>query len=337
MTNVREPEIVIVGAGVSGLTSAIELLAEGVKVKIITHQLAPQAASGVAGAFWEPYKVEPWERVRGWSQSSLEKFRSLAKQPATGVSITKLIQIFAEPTHAPEWMDMVGSRAAVEAELPPGFPCGYVMEVPKIETPLYLPYLLKRFVDNGGVLEQVDEPLTVGQLHASNRIIVNCTGVGAKDFCNDDEVFPMRGQIVSIEPQSNIDAILLHESSDTTHTLIFPRTNDCVLGGTAQRDNWNLVDDPGTAEEIMANCAKLLPEIKGSKILANKVGLRPGRREVRLELEEVDATCAIVHNYGHGGSGFTLSWGCAQEVCDLISAWTKGKKEYVVGSTAPPR
>ena len=48
------------------------------------------------------------------------------------------------------------------------------------------------------------------------------------------------------------------------------------------------------------------------------VGLRPGRKEVRLELEMAGPSCPIVHNYGHGGGGFTVAWGCANEVARIV-------------------
>ena len=61
------------------------------------------------------------------------------------------------------------------------------------------------------------------------------------------------------------------------------------------------------------------PELDRSKIIGESVGLRPSRSEVRLESEKVDGTL-IIHNYGHGGAGVTLSWGCADEVTRMLSS-----------------
>jgi D-amino-acid oxidase len=52
-------------------------------------------------------------------------------------------------------------------------------------------------------------------------------------------------------------------------------------------------------------------------VLEQRVGLRPGRPEVRLDVEHPVPGCTVIHNYGHGGSGFTLAWGCAEEVLRL--------------------
>jgi D-amino-acid oxidase len=51
-------------------------------------------------------------------------------------------------------------------------------------------------------------------------------------------------------------------------------------------------------------------------VLTVLTGLRPARSAVRVETEQLgNAWC--VHNYGHGGNGVSLSWGCAREVVEL--------------------
>ena len=95
------------------------------------------------------------------------------------------------------------------------------------------------------------------------------------------------------------------------------RSHDCILGGTSGENDWNLEPDPATAERILRNCQQLEPALNDAEILEHVVGLRPGRKAVRLELEPISERCAVIHNYGHGGAGFTLSWGCAQEVAEL--------------------
>jgi D-amino-acid oxidase len=81
------------------------------------------------------------------------------------------------------------------------------------------------------------------------------------------------------------------------------------------------------AEAIRERCIALVPALKDATVLEHKVGLRPGRKEVRLELEPLANNRAVIHNYGHGGAGFTLSWGCAAEVADRAEAY--------VDSTSP--
>lgn len=63
-----------------------------------------------------------------------------------------------------------------------------------------------------------------------------------------------------------------------------------------------------------------MPAIKSAEIVKHQVGLRPGRDAVRLE-DEIKGNeknvPKIVHNYGHGGAGITLSIGCAEEAAEL--------------------
>lgn len=69
----------------------------------------------------------------------------------------------------------------------------------------------------------------------------------------------------------------------------------------------------------MRRCAALRPEIAGARVLAHRVGLRPARDAVRLERGTLPDGRRLVHNYGHGGAGVTVAWGCAQEAARLAS------------------
>ena len=101
-----------------------------------------------------------------------------------------------------------------------------------------------------------------------------------------------------------------------------PRTNDCVFGGTNELSD-NLAADSGTTSRIVAECCRVL-NIDEPRVLAERVGLRPFRRSgVRLERDHLRDSRAVIHNYGHGGAGFTLSWGCAREVFDLAACTAK--------------
>jgi len=100
-------------------------------------------------------------------------------------------------------------------------------------------------------------------------------------------------------------------------TYFFPQPGGLILGGTAENDAWSLTPDPRTAEEIVARCAAVRPEIAGARVLDHRVGLRPARETVRLEREVLPGGGVVVHNYGHGGAGVTVAWGCAREAAGL--------------------
>ena len=126
---------------------------------------------------------------------------------------------------------------------------------------------------------------------------------------------PIRGQIVRVR-NPGLTRFILDEENPEGVTYIVPRLDDCILGGTAEEGEWNLQPDPETATGILRRCIQLEPRLANAKVLEHKVGLRPGRPEVRLERE--DAPVPRIHNYGHGGSGITLSWGCAEETLRLV-------------------
>jgi D-amino-acid oxidase len=94
---------------------------------------------------------------------------------------------------------------------------------------------------------------------------------------------------------------------------VIPRRNEVLLGGSAV-----LVDPDAVHAPLPAITARILDRCRASgfdpgAVLYERVGLRPIRPEVRLEREG-----RIVHNYGHGGAGYTLSWGCAEDVVKAV-------------------
>jgi D-amino-acid oxidase len=100
-----------------------------------------------------------------------------------------------------------------------------------------------------------------------------------------------------------------------------------VLGGTEIPGDGSLDPRPATAQRILADCAAVDPRLGTARILEHLVGLRPARPRVRLEAETGDghgtgdsAGRLVIHNYGHGGGGVTLSWGCAREAARLVAS-----------------
>src|SRR5207249_3829523 len=146
-------------------------------------------------------------------------------------------------------------------------------------------------------------------------LIVNCAGIGARALVHDSELEPHRGQVAIVSKLYLAQAIVC---DDAPLMYAIPRANDCVFGGT------NSVSDsrepsPADTTAIVSECSRVLG-IEPPRVTAVKVGLRPFRKSgVRLEPEKLAAGRTIIHNYGHGGAGFTLSWACAEEVCAIAS------------------
>jgi D-amino-acid oxidase len=316
--------VVILGCGVSGLSCGVRLLEAGHTVEIWARELSPHTTSDVAAAVWYPYRAFPQERVSGWAGRTLEELCALAGQPGTGVRRVLGLELLLRPAPDPWWRSCVpGFRRATPAELLPGFVEGFVFEAPVIDMPRYLPYLLDRFRRLGGSVSR-REVRSLDEAWAEAPLVVNCTGLGSRSLLGDETLFPIRGEVLRVAPLP-LERFLLDEQDEARGmTYLVPRFDDCILGGTAVEGSWSLEPDPAQAEAILARAARLLPAGTRIHVLQHLVGLRPGRPSVRLELEQVGG-CHVLHNYGHGGAGVTLSWGCAEEVVALADQVTRGE------------
>ncbi len=320
----KSGEVIVIGCGVSGLTCGIRLLENGFRVRIMADSFTPNTTSDIAPAYWSPFRVYPEGRVLEWGKFSYKEFLKLSKVTGTGVSIRELMELY-DHTDAELWWEKAipQYRRADPHELPPGFLDGYYIMIPLVETPLYMRYLIERFSGLGGGIQKLNTKISsISQLLRDNSIIVNSSGLGARELCDDREVYPIRGQIVRIA-NPGISRCYHYESSNNHVTYIVPRSDDCVLGGTVEENDWDLDIREETANRIIYECQAIEPSIKQARVLEHQVGLRPGRKEVRLEIERISENCAVIHNYGHGGAGFTLSWGCAEEVLRLASEFMR--------------
>ena len=120
---------------------------------------------------------------------------------------------------------------------------------------------------------------------------------------------PVRGQVVVTQNPGITEFFigLGDESADLSY--IFPHGDTVVLGGTEGHGDWRLEPDPATADRILRDCAAIEPALRGARVIAHRVGLRPVRPAVRLEAGRLPGGQTIVHNYGHGGAGVSLAWG----------------------------
>jgi len=314
----KNRKALVLGCGVIGLTSGIRLLEDDVEVEIVAAKIPPDTTSNVATAYWYPFRVSPPEKVLPWAAFTYDKYMELSEIPGIGVGVLNFVQIFDHEVDDPFWKPAVRDfRRVTKNEMPPGYLDGYIVPVACIETPVYMDYLVNRFVESGGGITKLDREIEkIEEISANSRLIINCSGLGAGNIFNDKEVFPIRGQLVKTSNPGLKDCVN-EEEGPLAVSYIVPHGSYCILGGTAEDNNWSLEIDPKTSEEILAKCKILDPRLNGAKVLGHRVGLRPGRTEVRLELEQISPDCTVIHNYGHGGAGFTLSWGCAEDVSIL--------------------
>jgi len=298
--------VVVAGAGVVGLTCAARLLADGHRVDVLARDLPRETTSAVAAALWFPYRALPYDRVLGWSRTSYDAFAELAVQtPEAGVTMMSGVELPLEPEERPWWADAVPDLAETFL-VPPGYPMGWAFTAPVVEMPIYLDWLAGVVLERGGTITRMN----LSGLPTGADVVVNCTGVASRFLASDPSVHPVQGQVVLVE-QVGLDRWWLEGAGPT---YVVPRTHDIVVGGTDVEGEWSRTPSPEVASAILRRALRLVPELAGADVLAHRVGLRPARPEVRLE-----RVGDVVHCYGHGGAGVTLSWGCADEVAALVS------------------
>jgi D-amino-acid oxidase len=300
--------VIVVGAGVVGLTCAVRLLEAGHRVDVVARDLPLETTSAVAAALWYPYRALPQDRVTAWAATSYAVFDALADtDPESGVRMMTGTEVFTDRREEPWWRSAVPSLDR-ETSLPPGFTDGWTFASPVADMSVYLPWLVGRVGALGGTITRMNlRALPVGA-----DLVVNCSGLGSRLLASDRTVVPARGQVVVVE-QVGLERWWLDGSSQEAPTYVVPREHDIVLGGTDEQGEWSRTPSSGTADAILARAGALVPEIRGARVLRHKVGLRPVRPSVRLKREG-----DVIHCYGHGGAGVTLSWGAAEEVASLV-------------------
>ncbi len=293
-----------------GLTCAVRLLEAGHRVDVVARDRPRETVSAVAAAIWYPYRALPQERVTGWAARSLVAFERLAAEhPDCGVRMVPGTEVLRAPAAAPPWWAAAVPGLAAATALPPGYAAGWSFTAPVVEMPVYLDWLADRVEQLGGTITR----LNLASLPAGGNLVVNCAGMGSRLLAADLTVTPVRGQVVHLE-QVGLDRWCLDGEEPAAPTYVVPRSADIVVGGTAEAGDWSRTPSEETAEAILARARELVPALREARVLRHRVGLRPARPSVRVEREG-----RVVHCYGHGGAGVTLSWGCADEVAGLVA------------------
>ncbi|MFE4830303.1 FAD-dependent oxidoreductase [Streptomyces sp. NPDC056672] len=311
-------DVLVVGGGVIGLTTAVVLAEGGHRVGLWTRDPLGRTTSAVAGALFWPYRIEPEAEVGAWLERSLSQYEQLARRPdETGVRIVAGLMTDTPMTDLGSWAARVpGLREARGEELPAGVGQALRATVPLIDMPVHLRYLKERLRAAGGTVERrtvtgFEEPAELAP------VVVDCTGIGARVLMADASLYPVRGQVVVVENPGIDEWFVASLPGSADMTYVMPQPYGVLLGGTATEHSWDLRPDPAEAEAIVARCARIHPALAGARVLEHRVGLRPARPRVRLEAETLPGGARLVHNYGHGGAGVTVAWGCARDAARL--------------------
>jgi len=320
-----QPDVLVIGAGVIGLSVTAALLEAGLAVTVYAAEPPDRTTSAAAGALWGPHLVGADERVGRWAALTLARFRELAEAPGTGVAVLTGLAASAgaagQDDGPPPFTEGAGEPLRCDpARLPPGYTAGWRYAAPVIDMVAYLDHLLGLVRAGGGRLETgpAVPDLAAGLRRRAAPVLVNCAGIGARGLVPDPALVPVRGQ-VEVAANPGLGEFFVGEGADGEVTYIFPHGRTVVLGGTHQHGSASLHADPADARRILDRCAAAEPRLARARVLAHRVGLRPVRPSVRLDAEPAADGRHVVHCYGHGGAGVTLSWGCALDVADLIA------------------
>ena len=327
--------VAVVGAGVSGLSVA-SLLSNATRhtVTVFSDCFSPNTTSDKATVILMPYSLatneddedalQYRESEQRWFKVTYDRFLSMNNGTNTadaGVSLIGGYLLSPVEEDEPWCKDTVlGFRRVPSSEAAragiPLHPSMWYFQTFSTDGRAYLPWLARQVKQNGGniVQKRID---SLDSLLGDFDVVVNCTGLGAKELVNDCTLVPYFGQTVTLAAPWIKHFILMHHQDEEKVTLVVPRVNDVVLGGVALRGRTPAVADPELSDSIIANVVKLVPSLSHGRRMEEWAGLRPCRSTIRLE-KETKPSGTIIHNYGHGGNGYNYSWGCAEDVCKMV-------------------
>lgn len=350
----------IIGAGVSGITTALCLHERGITSTVVAEKFMPHITSAVAGALWEwPPAVCGYhhdqislERSKRWSMKSFLRFEEIAKDETSGAYIRPVNFYFRNRIEEHEFHLMKMNEISTnvpgfkrdpdlirqnEVNQDIGFVDAYRHLAPMVDTDVYMAWLMEKLKETGAqVIQRKIEGDLREQEHQLKKafdadVIVNCSGLGARTLASEP-MFPLRGAVIRLVNDGSRMPMLTqahcvsHDNvtSDQEIVFIVPRgKNRIVLGAIAEADQWSTDigwDNYEPIRRMYERCVEFLPMLRNARIDSVekvRVGLRPFRKQ-NVRLDQVPGT-TILHNYGHGGAGVTLSWGCGLEVADRVA------------------
>ncbi|GAB6898672.1 FAD-dependent oxidoreductase [Kineosporia succinea] len=307
-------DVVVAGGGIIGLTSAVRLLEAGHRVTVLSAHPPEQTVSAVAAAVWYPTHFEADDRLLLWGQQALLELARQASEGVPGVTMRHSRMLLRGATDTPWWAQGVpGFR--LEAAPSPEFTGEWRFTVPAVQTRSYLYWLIEQVETLGGSVVR----RTLANLgEAGGDVVVNATGLASRELVPDPAVHPIRGRIVVLS-NPGITVSCRDEDDPEGGIYVHPRSRDVVAGGTFEPGQNDLSPDESVTGSILRRCTAMVPELARARVLRSVAGLRPGREGgPRLERAQLPDGRPVVHTYGHGGAGITLSWGCADEVVTLV-------------------
>ncbi|KAJ2915167.1 hypothetical protein MD484_g5249, partial [Candolleomyces efflorescens] len=395
MASQTKQQIIVLGAGVIGLTTALKIQSElGKRLDVVligeilptdpknikyTSQWAVANLRGIAELEVDTFKVL-WDLSAPGSDAEecllriheeeyfaddsipIKPFENMPDVRAFPFALLSLNHLYRTPAVNVDAPFLSQFKRLEQSQLPTGVRSGISFTTLTIDTPLYLNYLLNQFIVKGGRvlrgtaqhIHQVIEggvygfpggPALFGGASSKSEgpaAVINCTGIGARFLggVEDKKLYPLRGQTIIVRAPWVRSGKTFYKDRTGAFTYIIPRrSGEVIVGGTRAPNDWYAQPRPETTEDILqrgfAFCPDLAsPEIRSQReptiddvrslIVAEGCGLRPSREGgIRLEVEWTEGVggrgrVPVVHNYGHGGTGFQASWASADIALRLL-------------------
>jgi D-amino-acid oxidase len=311
-------EVVVVGAGVIGLTTAVVLSTAGWRTEVWTADDPAETPSARAAAVWTPMTQAPLDTSLAWAARSLREFCGLSRVPDSGVTLAEGLTLTASDTGGrlpPLTRLSPDLRDAAPDELPAGFTAGLRYQLPLIDMARYVPWLLHRLDATGGRLRQ-QRVATLAEPLATAPVVVNASGLGARDLTPDPTVRPVFSQYV-VTDNPGLDRVVVDTTDSRRWVSVVPHRDRVHLGGVRVTGRDDERPDRELASDVLRRCRELEPALVDARVRRIDTGLLPSRPTMRVETEEL-AAGRVVHAYGHASGGVTASWGAAHAVAALV-------------------
>lgn len=352
------PSIIIVGAGVLGLSSAVLLQAAepDVPITLIAAELpvcvtnpshirpadrpSPDYASMWAGAHYRPITASTSQlavEARLALRTEAAMKRLFNEHPEAGIEFMKGVELFEDPPD--EYKSLVSGqvyagngddfRVLPPPDLPTGVQWGCEYNTYTVNVLVYCSWLLRKFQSRGGkvikkTLRCLEEAPGVGGFHESQQVasslaVVNCSG---RNFDTDPKMQFLRGQTVLVKQQYH--KTITRQHKDGTWTFLIPRPwGGIVVGGTKEPGDTEAEARMETRADILNRAAAVFPDFVRDpaefEVVLDNVGRRPWRDGgLRIESSSSREGWTVIHAYGAGGRGYELSWGVAEAVLKLV-------------------
>ena len=134
-----------------------------------------------------------------------------------------------------------------------------------IDPDIYLRALMRDVENAGGRIVQKTFETTDDIFDLKEKLIFNCTGLGARDLFGDETLEPARGQLTMLLPQPEVDYGYVTSSPETGLLYMFPRKSSILLGGSVDHGDWSLEPDETERLRMLSGHAMMAQRIADSQ------------------------------------------------------------------------